>query len=226
MISYFCIFWDALMGIFCSLLKHDLFEWIGLIGTLAGVWFALVEIRKSRKATELSNRQCLFEKRLKNYFIHKEVLHEVNNDWQTLESILHNDSKKDMRADNINIAFQIFFNGSILSKNQLNNDAIEIATDLYNRKAQPLCTISEETNILFYKTEFHKDATEFFTGYTDMLYRLFIARIMFGGNATTEEDRRKAYGNLRNAINILSKLRLKEEDLLPKMQRETNINEE
>lgn len=221
MIFFLYVLWHTITQFSCIFYEHDLFEWVGLVCSLAGVWCAFFEIRKSRKATELSNKQCLFERRLKCYFIHNRLFAEINNNWSSLQQIV--ESKKEKRGGNINIAFQLFVGTPITSDYFVNNEEIFELLGCYNSKVTKIEMIPEESRIVFGHLELTDDAGAFIEKYINMLYNLHLARQFYGGNAASEEIKNEIYNKLSNSIDELDTARRSEQCILNRMKDELNL---
>lgn len=200
---------QEITNLLSQLKEPSCWEIIGIIATIIGLIVAIMEFRKSRKATELSNRQSLFDKRLACYFKNKKMLGELTNNWGCLHQIV--DGNKNQRSGYINIAFQIFFNASSIHNDHLENNDIFHLVDIYNKKLADIEIVPDETRILYDFKD--KDSGLFASNYIAMLYHLFFARQFYGGN-TPVNKRDDEYKKLCVAINELEESKSKEPAIL------------
>lgn len=214
-------FLNSIDNFFKSFLEHDGFEWTGLIATIAGLGFAFWELRKSRKAMELSNKQCLFDRRLKCYFFNKNVLDFLNKRWSDLQRIV--DSEKNDIGLSLDVAFQIFFNARCIYGETLDSAQVLHMLDTYNEKIAEVSLVREETQKVY--TFKGYDAGEFLEKYTDVLDCLFKARALFSGESK-KSDRDIALNKLCDAISRLEKCMENEQKILDMMDRELDLYEE
>lgn len=212
---------QEIINLLSQLKEPNCWEIIGTLATIIGLIFAIVEFRKSREATELSNRQSLFDKRLVCYFKNKKMLDELINNWDCLQQII--DGNKNQRSGYINIAFQIFFDASSIHNDHLENDDIFHLVDIYNKKLADIEIVPDETRILY---DFNnKDSGLFASNYIAMLYHLFLARQFYGGNAPVSK-KDEEYKKLCVAINELEESKSEEPAILDLMRNELNLNKE
>ena len=204
-----------------ELKSPNCWEIISTVATIVGLIIAIAEFRKSRKATEISNRQSLFDKRLACYFKNKKILDELTNNWGCLQQIIN--GNKNQRGGYINIAFQIFFDASSMHNDHLDKDDIFHLVDVYNKKLTDIEIVPDETRILY---DFNnEDSGLFASDYIAMLYHLFLARQFYGGNAPVNK-RDEEYKKLCVAINELKKSKSEELAILDLMRNELNLNKE
>lgn len=212
---------QEIINLLSQLKEPGCWEIIGTIVTIIGLLVAIMEFRKSRKATELSNRQSLFDKRLACYFKNKKLLGELTNNWSCLHQIV--DGDKNQRGGYINIAFQIFFDASSIHNDHLDKDEIFYLVDIYNKKLADIEIVPDETRILYDFKD--KDSGLFASNYIAMLYHLFLARQVYGGNAPVDK-RDEEYKKLCVAINELEVSKSEESAILDLMRSELDLNKE
>ena len=191
---------------------------VDLIATIIGLGFAWSEIYKSRKATELSNKQCLFDRRLRCYFMHKTIFNEINRNMNDLQYIL--DASLKERNMYINLAFQALFDASEIHGESLSNDQIFRAMNYYNRKIDAIQILPEETEILFKFSNVNPRL--FVDDYMKMLYALHWAR-QICGNAHDKNAKNDAYIKLCDAIKSLKTSMNNEPKILNLMKKEIDL---
>ena len=212
----------CICNFFSSFLKHDAFEWLGIILTASGLLFAYLEIRKSRKTTELSNKQCLFDRRLINYFINKMALAELDRNWNIFESIVKMKSIKKTRVS-VDVAAQLFLGISSFVGDYKNNNDFVVANELYNRKISELRIVPEESRIIF--SHIDTDVGDFIEKYVHMLKCLYVAHQLYAGNVAEEKYIEEKVKDLIIAISLLKESLAKERNVLNLMKNELNLEE-
>lgn len=217
---YFRLICDA-WNFVKTLFEHDAFEWLSLLLTLAGLVIAWYELRKSRGATELSNRQCLFDRRLRCYFVHKHVFGEITGNWNSLQRIIGVDGKD--RAGYIDTAFQLFIGNPNLYNKSLEGDNAIAILNCYNAKVLSMETVPEESRIVFSHLESGGDAGSFMEKYVNMLYRLHIACQLYTGNVREDNYGKDVYDKLCIAIKELEEAKNNEQGVLNSMKNELDL---